>query len=104
MPRGDRTGPQGAGPRTGRGLGYCSGYETPDFANPAFGPGSGWGRGRGGGFGWRHRFFATGLPGRGYPRYTPPTKEETLSALKAEADWLKDQLENIHKHIDELEK
>jgi hypothetical protein len=100
MPRGDRTGPRGAGPRTGRGLGYCGGYETSDFANPTFG----WGRGRGGGFGWRHRFFATGLPGRRYPRYTPPTKEETLSDLKAEADWLKDQLENIHKHIDELEK
>jgi len=104
MPRGDRTGPQGAGPKTGRGLGYCSGYEIPDFADLAFGPGFGWKRGRGGGFGWRHRFLATGLPGWRYPRYAPPTKEETLSALKTEADWLKDQLENIHKHIDELEK
>lgn len=104
MPRGDRTGPRGAGPRTGRGLGYCGGYETPEFADPAFGRGLGWGRGRGGGFGWRHRFFANELPGWRYSRYTPPTKEETLSTLKAEADWLKDQLENIHKHIDELEK
>ncbi|NPA39927.1 MAG: DUF5320 domain-containing protein, partial [Thermodesulfobacteria bacterium] len=25
MPWGDRTGPLGMGPRTGRGLGYCSG-------------------------------------------------------------------------------
>jgi len=25
MPQGDRTGPNGAGPRTGRGLGYCTG-------------------------------------------------------------------------------
>ena len=104
MPRGDRTGPQGAGSRTGRGLGYCSGYEMPGYTDPAFGTGFGWGRSRGGGFGWRHRFFETGLPGRGYPRYMPPTKEETLSTLKAEADWLKNQLENIHKHIDELEK
>jgi hypothetical protein len=91
MPRGDRTGPRGAGPRSGRGFGHFSGYETPGFADSAFGPGFGWGRGRGGGFGRRHS------------RYAPPTKEETLSALKAEADWLKDQLENINKHIDELE-
>ncbi|MCF7946089.1 MAG: DUF5320 domain-containing protein, partial [Spirochaetia bacterium] len=27
MPRGDRTGPDGMGPRTGRALGYCSGYD-----------------------------------------------------------------------------
>jgi len=26
MPSGDRTGPAGQGPRTGRGLGYCNGY------------------------------------------------------------------------------
>ncbi len=104
MPRGDRTGPMGAGPRTGRGLGYCGDYDTPGFANPAFGRGFGRGCGWGGGFGWRHRFFAAGPAGWGYPRYAAPTKEETLSALKAEADWLKDQLENIQKHIDELEK
>ncbi|HHY81012.1 MAG TPA: DUF5320 domain-containing protein, partial [Thermoanaerobacter sp.] len=29
MPRGDGTGPMGLGPRTGRGLGYCSGYNVP---------------------------------------------------------------------------
>ncbi|MBN1312306.1 MAG: DUF5320 domain-containing protein, partial [Anaerolineae bacterium] len=33
MPGRDRTGPQGAGPRTGRGLGDCGG--TP--VNPGFG-------------------------------------------------------------------
>ena len=27
IPGGDRTGPTGAGPRTGRGLGYCNGYD-----------------------------------------------------------------------------
>lgn len=26
MPRGDRTGPEGRGPKTGRGLGSCNGY------------------------------------------------------------------------------
>jgi len=104
MPQGDRTGPMGAGPRTGRGLGYCGGYEAPGFADPAFGPGRGWRRGRGGGFGWRHRFFATGQAGWGYPRYAPPTQEETLQALKSEADWLKGQMEAVNKRIEELEK
>jgi hypothetical protein len=33
MPAGDRTGPSGAGPRTGRGAGYCSGSSAPGYAN-----------------------------------------------------------------------
>ncbi|MBN1289268.1 MAG: DUF5320 domain-containing protein [Actinobacteria bacterium] len=31
MPGGDRTGPSGMGPLTGRGAGYCSGSDTPGF-------------------------------------------------------------------------
>jgi len=69
MPRGDRTGPMGARPRTGRGLGYCGGYDIP--AHPAFGPLMGWRHGGGGGFGWRHRFFM------------PPIQEETVQAINA---------------------
>ena len=45
MPRGDRTGPAGMGPMTGRGMGYCTGYDAPGYASPA--PGFGRGRGRG---------------------------------------------------------
>ena len=40
MPRGDRTGPAGMGPMTGRAAGYCAGYNMPGFMNPF--PGS-WG-------------------------------------------------------------
>ena len=29
MPGGDRTGPEGYGPRTARRLGYCAGYDSP---------------------------------------------------------------------------
>ena len=36
MPAGDGTGPDGKGSRTGRGLGYCAGYDTPGYAK---GPG-----------------------------------------------------------------
>ncbi len=41
MPGGDRTGPWGEGPRTGRKAGFCSGYKMPGFMNrgvwPSFG-------------------------------------------------------------------
>ncbi len=49
MPRGDRTGPMGMGPMTGRGAGFCSGVGVPGFMNamPARG-GMGMGRGAAG--------------------------------------------------------
>jgi hypothetical protein len=99
MPRGDRTGPLGAGPRSGRGLGYCGGADTPGFDSRLD-----WRRGRGGGFGWRHRFFATGRAGWDVPRYALPAREETLADLKTEADWLKGQLDAVNKRIEEMEK
>lgn len=50
MPSGDRTGPMGQGPRTGRSLGFCSGYDMPGNLK-GFGGGmsrrGGFGRGRG---------------------------------------------------------
>lgn len=98
MPGGDRTGPQGAGPRTGRGMGYCSGYDQPGFANQAPGFRGGFGFGRGGtGRGWRHRYYATGVPG-----WVTPTPEQETADLKAQADWLKGQLDAIQKRIEEL--
>ncbi len=70
MPGGDRTGPEGRGPKTGRGEGYCTGNDEPGFTDPGprrgfgfgfgAGRGAGWGRGRGGrgrGFGGRGRGF-----------------------------------------------
>jgi hypothetical protein len=49
MPFGNRTGPWGLGPMTGRGRGYCAGFPAPGFMNPAYGFGRGFGLG--GGFG-----------------------------------------------------
>jgi hypothetical protein len=66
MPRGDKTGPWGLGPMTGRAAGYCAGYPVPGFMNPipGFRRGYGFGRqgrGRGGGFGrGRGRGFGAG--------------------------------------------
>ncbi len=98
MPGGDRTGPLGVGPRTGRGIGYCAGYNRPGFANLALGyPGWFGFRCGGGGRGWRHRYFASGIPGR-----AQPTPEQETADLKAQADWLKGQLDAIQKRIEEL--
>jgi hypothetical protein len=68
MPRGDRTGPLGAGPMTGRAAGYCAGYSVPGFMNSTGGYGRGWGRGHGRGFG---RGWGRGF-GRGWYTYPPP--------------------------------
>ena len=52
MPYRDGTGPEGKGPRTGRGLGNCADNETKtDNTAPARGFGLGLGRGRGAGRG-----------------------------------------------------
>jgi len=73
MPGGDRTGPWGAGPMTGRAAGICAGYDTPGYMNPAFGRGYGRGGGRGygrgfgvgGGRGWRHQVLCDRIAGMG---------------------------------------
>lgn len=75
MPFGDRTGPMGLGPMTGRAAGFCAGFGAPGFANA--GPGDpyyayGYGRGYGRGIGRRAfgRGFGRGL-GRGWRRWGP---------------------------------
>jgi len=70
MPRGDGTGPMGAGAMTGRAGGYCAGTGVPDFANTfagrGFGAGFGrnwpaWGQGLGFGAGrWGRRSMPSG--------------------------------------------
>jgi hypothetical protein len=125
MPRGDRTGPVGAGPRTGRSMGYCSGYATPGFMNPGgwygyargMGFGRGWGRGIGfgRGQGWRRFGSYPYLPAEFYPPlpgfrnpYDPwgaaeITPEQERDFLKSEAKVLKDEIAQIEKRIKELE-
>ena len=110
MPRGDRTGPMGSGPMTGRGAGYCGGVGEPGFMNPA---------GRGGGRGRRHWFYATGLPGwaragMGLPAWGAPLAPPApvaaatasgaeVAALKAHAAHLEQTLQSMKKRIQNLE-
>lgn len=110
MPFGDRTGPLGTYPRSGRGAGWCSGFPGPGFLNPGYGS---YGRG---GRGWRHWFRATGLTGwqRAFcgwpawgswvsePPFRAPTEEQELEVLKARASWLEKALEHLRKRIEEL--
>jgi hypothetical protein len=61
MPRGDRTGPAGAGQMTGRGAGFCAKTNTADGQTA----GGGLGRGCGRGFGFRNRFVQPVQPSQG---------------------------------------
>jgi hypothetical protein len=98
MPNGDRTGPYGEGPRTGRSLGYCGGSDRP---GNAFGSGRGYGRGgagRGLGFGFRRGLGAFGHHWFGGGNYD--VSEKTL--LENEKRLLQDQLESLKKKLSAL--
>ncbi|WP_038056493.1 DUF5320 domain-containing protein [Thermodesulfobacterium hydrogeniphilum] len=104
MPWGDRTGPLGLGPRTGRGLGYCSGFDSPGFAKgPGWGFGRGWVRGRGFGRGWgRGRGWRWFWAMNYFPEeILPPDDEKKL--LQEEAEFLKRRLAEIEKRMKKLE-
>ena len=127
MPRGDGTGPGGAGPMTGRAAGYCAGYPAPGYANPMPGGGRfglgrgrggpGWGRGfgRGRGFGWRGfgapAFFNPnvygnpyyGEPADVYPYAPELTPQQETDMLKKQAQAINDELKAINSRIGELE-
>ncbi len=123
MPRGDGSGPMGAGPMTGRGLGFCAGYPVPGYMN---GPTGGWwgargwfGRGGGrGGRGHRNWYYATGLTGwqraaAGFPAawpgtspFTPPemSAEQELSLLRNQVTMMEEGLKRAQDRIAEIEK
>lgn len=126
MPGLDGTGPTGMGPMTGWGRGLCNSYSYSSAGRRfrgfspwwAHGRGFGWGRGRG----WRHQYWATGLPGwaRGYPEpaygpweppYAPPeayygapfSREEEMDMLRAQAAAQKEELDGVEERISGLE-
>ena len=92
MPRGDKTGPWGTGPMTGRRAGYCTGYSAPGYMNPVAGYGRGWrrGRSRGWGRGFGRGRFAYLAPLVVQPAYPsahqqvahPQAPEQEIEALK----------------------
>jgi hypothetical protein len=111
MPRGDQTGPAGMGPRTGRGMGFCNGFDAPGFMNSGFGRGFGRGMGRGRGFGrrmrWR-RMASAPVQDTRVERYEPVaqpvqlSKEEEKKILEAELKEIDVEKKEIEKRIKEL--
>ena len=112
MPGGDRTGPMGAGPMTGRGFGFCNGFGNPGYVTPARGFRM---AGRWGGFGRGRQFrrlgwgmpFGSGSYGPVDGSYGPaqqPSREEEIEMLQADAKEIKDTLQQINFRIDQLQK
>lgn len=113
----------GFGPMTGRGAGYCAGFGVPGYANsPGGGRGRGVGGGGRGGRGWRHRYYATGLPGWSragwaagvWPPYAAapglvpppvaePSRETTTKMLREQAEYLEEALADVKKRLEDLE-
>ncbi|OQY06657.1 MAG: hypothetical protein B6I25_03430 [Planctomycetales bacterium 4572_13] len=106
MPGGNGTGPAGMGPMTGRGVGFCAGYNTPGYTHPIGGRGMGMGRGRGMGMG---RGFGRGFAGAGnagaypVPVGQPLTQEQELEGLKGQAESLENSLDQIKARIEALQ-
>ena len=115
MPGGDRTGPMGRGPMSGRALGYCAGYDSPGFTKGVprgrgFGFGRGFGRGLGRGFGRGRGFWWRGS----YPYYEPepyyggpyqnPGPEEEKNHLENLVKGLEEELKAVKERIKELSK
>ncbi len=111
MPGGDRTGPQGAGPMSGRGTGRCAGDAQPTPGRGMGGGfGRGWGfraRGEGAGRGWRHgqagggwrwwrRGSATAAPvDPAEPVGGEAELKDRAAALEAELEAIKSRLSDI---------
>jgi len=99
MPRGDRTGPLGEGPKTGRQMGYCVGNEHPGFMNMDQNRGRGFGRRFQGGYG-NGRGFGPGFnrgPGNYYQGGIPDVSEKTM--IENEIRILKDQLSSLEERL-----
>ncbi len=129
MPGGDRTGPSGKGPMTGRGSGHCSGYSGPGFNNPGGGRFMGTKRGSFGGRGrgavYRNWYSSIGQPGwsrhnpgnpawggtpgaayygDNYTRQDIMDQAEEAEMLKQKTNYLKQQINDINDRIKELSK
>jgi hypothetical protein len=95
MPGGDRTGPVGAGPMTGRRLGFCVGNDEPGaFYSRGYGFGRGSGMGYRRGFGSRsgHRFMWHSEP-------VPVYEKDPINEKK----YLEREIEDLKEHLSILE-
>ena len=87
MPNFDKTGPQGQGPMTGRGMGHC-GKSRGMGMRMGFGKCHGYGRGLGKYFGWN----------------APQTKEDKKEDLESYKKALQEEMEDVEKELTDLQK
>ncbi len=88
MPRGDRMGPSSEGPKSGRGMGYCTANEHPGYMNSFSNRGGGYGRRFRGGYG---NYFHEGLADVSEKTLI----ENDIRILKDQLSALEDRLSNI---------
>jgi len=103
MPRGDRTGPDGMGRMTGRGLGYCANYDSPGFTKGFPGGGRGrrfYGRGYYGNMGYGRRFNYSVNPDYAVPQYSAETEKKYL---QTEIETLKNEISTLEKRLSQLQ-
>ena len=103
MPAGDRTGPMGMGPRTGRAMGDCRGYSVSGYGSRHYGNFYGRGLGKRGGFGMRGGRYFTDFPRRGRnTARAPEFVEDEIHNLRDEIGYLEQSLKEaknkLHEH------
>lgn len=107
VPRGDRTGPMGYGPRSGRAAGFCAGYPVPGYLNPV----PRWGFRRA----WRmHAYTFPWYAPPYHPVYHPPgipgyypaelSKQQEKAILEDQARVLEDQVEALKSDLEEIQR
>lgn len=97
MPRGDKTGPGGLGPMTGRRMGTCVGNDQAGFSFRTFGRGfvNGFGRNLGRGFGRNHRFYQNQFRDR-----MGESQEVSKEIIENEIDTLKRRLSYLESELE----
>ncbi len=104
MPGGDRTGPMGEGPMTGRGAGYCTGNELPGRAYSAPRGYAGY-AGRGRGMGRRGGFRFSTVPVMDtYASEGVPVGNERIANLEARIKSLEQQKEDLKREVEDIRK
>lgn len=101
MPGGDRTGPNGNGPMTGRRMGYCRDNDSIKGAGQGYGYGRGGGFRNGSGFG-RGRGFGFRRP-VGFNATQNAPEQYGMTDVEREIDVLKDRLSSLERMRDKDE-
>ncbi len=108
MPAGDGAGPMGMGSMTGRGMGLCTGFEAPGYANyTGRHAGIGWRRGLGRRCGYGRIYYGAGIPRRARVDYAQYSgiydAADEKDFLGRQADFLEDQLKQVKKRLSSME-